>query len=79
MQFNVSELHKKNNEMIKINSDLIRKVCSTEREDSGLNNGDNSNIITVISKVKRLEWFIQMQSGIIEDLIKQKSTLESKC
>lgn len=35
MQANIQELQKKNNEMIKINSDLIKKVCCSDKDDRG--------------------------------------------
>eukprot|EP00347_Sterkiella_histriomuscorum_P003696 403363295 len=79
MQHQVQELQLKNNNMIKINSDLIKKVCNSEKEDSFHNNQHQDSVIMQnIAKVKRLEWFVQMQSGLVEDIVKQKSELETK-
>ncbi len=73
MQTNIQELQIKNNEMIKINSDLIKKVCCSDRDEKG--KPVNANI----AEINRLKWFISTQNLMVEDLVKQKMSLESKC
>ena len=50
LQTNISELQRKNNEMIKINSELIKKVCCVENNEGVITNST--------ATVRRLEWFI---------------------
>ncbi|CDW87999.1 leucine rich repeat family protein [Stylonychia lemnae] len=78
MQGSIQELQKKNNEMIKLNSDLIKRVCTSEKDDMLKQSTDKGSLSQSTQAIRRLEWYVQMQSGIVEDLVKQKQQLESK-